>query len=240
MLHSHLCADSLVRVQGNHALQQIHPHFIQSVDVIFERDAFEPGEGRLEIGQFKGFVPVSFTRSTLDFEDFEDLIDFRVANEERLLLRHLSKDAASGPQVDAKRVLSLTEQDFRAAVPESHNLVSVSLDGQSKGTGQAEVSKLDFSSGRVNEQVLRLEVAMEDAAAVQVYQRLEDLVKEGLHLGGRKSSALVLQIFFKIEFKVLEDQVEGVFRVQHFFEPVWLLPCGYLLHDIGVLQPLQQ
>ena len=61
-------------------------------------------EGRFEIVQFQSIRPVVFIRCSQNFKNFEDLIDFRIAHEQRPALDHLSEDAACGPQVDTQTV----------------------------------------------------------------------------------------------------------------------------------------
>lgn len=61
-------------------------------------------------------------------EDFEDLVDFRVAREERLAGAHLCKDGTDGPHIDACGVLTTAEEDFWCSVPKCDDLVhNVSL-----------------------------------------------------------------------------------------------------------------
>ena len=69
------------------------------------------------------------------FEDFEDLINFRVTHEKRSFLKHLSEDAPRGPEVDSERVVLRREQDLRTAVPECDNLMGVSLDREAESSG---------------------------------------------------------------------------------------------------------
>jgi hypothetical protein len=55
-------------------------------------------------------------------EDAEDLVDLRVAWEERLAHDHLGKDAADRPHVERCRVVPRAEQDLGRAVPERDDL----------------------------------------------------------------------------------------------------------------------
>ena len=73
--------------------------------------------------------------SAQNLEYFEDLVDFTVAHEERFLLGHLCKNASSRPEVNSERVVFLTEENFRAPVPESDDLMSIRLDWESEGSG---------------------------------------------------------------------------------------------------------
>lgn len=79
-------------------------------------------EGRLEVREAGDARPVLFAGCAQDAEDLEDLVNFRVAGEERLARGHFGEDAAHAPHVDAGAVLSAAEEDFRGAVPESDDL----------------------------------------------------------------------------------------------------------------------
>ena len=57
-------------------------------------------------------------------EDAEELVDLGVAVEQRPTRDHLGKDAAHRPQIDRRRVTCRTQQHFRCAVPQCHNLQS--------------------------------------------------------------------------------------------------------------------
>jgi len=50
-------------------------------------------------------------------EDFEDLVNLRVAWEERFPRAHLGEDAADRPHVDAGGVLPATQQNLGRSVP---------------------------------------------------------------------------------------------------------------------------
>lgn len=60
-------------------------------------------------------------------EDLEDLINLRVAGEERLACAHLGKDGTDGPHVDSGGVLAATKQNFWGSVPQRDNLKQRSL-----------------------------------------------------------------------------------------------------------------
>jgi hypothetical protein len=75
-------------------------------------------------------------------EDLEELIDLRVAREERSLGDHLSQDAAHAPEVGGKGIGAASKQDLRGAVPESDHLVGEGADGRDEGSREPEVSQL--------------------------------------------------------------------------------------------------
>lgn len=150
---------------------------------------------------------------------------------------HLGEDASCRPQIDSESVGLLTEENFGASVPECDDFVSVGLDRETEGTRETEVSKFDHSAGRVDKQVLRLQVTVEDSVLMQVDQSEQDLVQEALCLlFWQWVVSMLLHVLFEIVLKVLEDQVELVLRVDDLLkskganrEQVVRIMCGQLL-----------
>jgi hypothetical protein len=97
-------------------------------------------------------------------------------------LGHLSKNAASGPEINSEGIGFLAEKDFRASVPECNDLMGVGFDGQAEGTGETEISKLNLSTSRVYKQVLGLKISVENAVLMTVDQGMENLEQEALRL----------------------------------------------------------
>ena len=50
--------------------------------------------------------------------------------------------------------------------------MGVGLDGQTEGTGQTKISKLNLGTSGVHEQVLGFQISVEDAMLVAVNQRM--------------------------------------------------------------------
>lgn len=221
--------DPLVGVKGDQASKEVHLELIESRRVVCHVHGLELGEGGLEVGQLEGVGPIILVRGAQHFKYFEDLVDFRVSHEEGLLLHHLGENAAGGPQIDTKGVGFLAEEDLRASVPEGHDLVRVSFDGEAKSAGKTEISQFDYRAAGIHKEVLGLEITMEDAVLVEVNQRLKDLVEERLGLlTGESLPASCAHILFQIELEVFKDQVKLVLGVDDFFQ----------LNDVLVLGPL--
>ena len=89
--------------------------------------------------------------------------------------RHLREDAPHGPHVDGGRVVAGAEEDLRSAVPERDDLVRVGAHGDAEGAREAEVGELEVVI-RIDQQILRLEVAMQDAVRVAIEQPGRQLV----------------------------------------------------------------
>lgn len=132
-----------VGVEGDEAGKQVHLQLVQGGRVLNHWHAAELREGRFEVIELEGVRPVILVRGAQHLEDFEDLIDFRVAHEQRTALDHLGKDAARGPEVNTEGVCLLSKEDLGAPIPESDDLVRVRFDWQSESPSQAEISQLD-------------------------------------------------------------------------------------------------
>lgn len=228
------------------------------------------GETGLEVGEAGDAGPVFFSGSTEDAEDLEDFVNLRVAGEQGFACGHLGEDAANGPHVDACAVLTATEEDFGCAVPEGDDLRGVSIDmsrvkaaerfaylvgvgaeRDTKGSGQTKIGELEVAL-LVNEQVLRLQVAVKNAVGVAVANTGAQLVHELLDhclaethvasaavhaaLGQRLSTTSLrdgqsLHVLLQIQVEVLEDEVQlvaiGVDNVEQ-------------AHNVGVAHLLEE
>jgi hypothetical protein len=65
----------------------------------------------------------------VELENLEDLIDFTVSTEHRLLFHELSEDASDCPDIYTQAVLLLPKENLGSSVPKSLNLMSESLNG---------------------------------------------------------------------------------------------------------------
>ena len=110
-------------------------------------------------------------------ENLENLVNLRVAREERLACAHLGKDAPDGPHVDAGRILATAEQDLGGTIPEGDNLVGVGAQGDAEGAGETKIGKLQVAVA-VDEQILGLEVAVKHTMAVAVANTVAQLAHE--------------------------------------------------------------
>lgn len=135
--------NTLVRVEGYEAVEEVDFQLIEGWGVFSHGDSSELGEGRFEVLELEGVRPVVFVGSSEHLEDFENLVNLAVTHEQGASLNHFSEDAPSRPQVYSKRVGLLTEQDLRAAVPKRDHFMSISLNWQSKSAGKSEVSQLN-------------------------------------------------------------------------------------------------
>ena len=220
MQQSHLGADALVRIESSHALEEIDLQLVEGGRVLLHGNSAELGEARLVVRQLQGVGPVVLIGRTEHLEYFENLIDLTVAGEQRSLLSHLGEDATRAPQVDAERVMLGRQENLGASVPQSHDLVRVSLDGQAEGSCETKISQLNRLAVVTDEKILRLEIAMEYTVRVKEDERLTNLIQERLSLLWRKCGLLLLHVFLEIVLEVFEDEVQLVLREEDLLEPI--------------------
>lgn len=91
--------------------------------------------------------------------------------------------------------------------------MSVALERNSKGPAEAEISYLENALVLINEKVLRLQIAVEDAVAVAVGDALAKLVEKTLDESGGhgprvRGLAVGIDELLEIGVEILEDEVE--------------------------------
>lgn len=209
MLHGHAARYPLVRFQRHHAREQVQSILLQVLSVLRHRNALPLGERRFEVRQLQSRRPVRLIRCPLHLEDFEYLVDLGIAREKRLALSHLCEDATYRPDVYWRRVLLLPKEDLGGAVPERDDLMGVGLDREAEGACEAKVSKLDVTV-LVDEEVLRLQIAVHDSVRVAVGCCLQDLIREALDLVRGQRSAHLSHVLLEVVVAVLKDEVELV------------------------------
>mmetsp|Transcript_19614 Transcript_19614/g.42331 ORF Transcript_19614/g.42331 Transcript_19614/m.42331 type:complete len:213 (-) Transcript_19614:268-906(-) len=156
-------------------------------------------------------------------EDTHELVVVRRPWEERPRRRHLAEYAADAPQVDRCRVLARAHEHVGRAVPQRHHLVCVAPHRDAEGPREAEVGKLQLSL-LVDEEVLRLQVAVEHAPLVAKLDAAQQLVERRLDHAGLEP-VLRVQKLLQVLVQVLEDERQLLLRVDHVVQPdnVWVL-----------------
>ncbi|KAI3487957.1 hypothetical protein L1887_48040 [Cichorium endivia] len=125
-------------------------------------------------------------------DDLDELIDAALAGEERLPLHELGHDAACGPDVDVGGVIGGAKDELGSSVVPGADVADVGLAGD-EDLGGAKVAELEDAGRGVEQQVLRLDVAVADADGVDLgvvargtvdglWDVLEDEVEEDLVL----------------------------------------------------------
>lgn len=107
-------ADAFFRHEFPHLLEQVDAVGTQGLsEVVLEVGFGRPlGESVFVVGEFLYAGPGGVVGGALALEDFEDLVDFAVALEERFAVGHLDQDAARAPDVHTQVVPFLAHQDF--------------------------------------------------------------------------------------------------------------------------------
>ena len=75
----------------------------------FRVNPFEFRECLLEVGELVDVGPVVWGWGAVELEDFEDLVDFRIAIKEGSFLDEFGKNAAYCPDINAQAVLFLAK-----------------------------------------------------------------------------------------------------------------------------------
>ena len=172
------------------------------------------GEVGLVLGKLRDARPGPLGRRAHQAEDLLQLVLVGGAGEERPPGVHLRHDAAGGPDVDAGVVGAAAEEHVRSAIPQRHDLVGEGVDWDAEGAGETEVGQFELAFV-VDEEVLRLEVAVQDPVFVAEGDASEELVHEGLDGGGVECSSVAagVHIFLQVLVHVLEDEHELVLGV---------------------------
>jgi hypothetical protein len=141
------------------------------------------------------------------------------AGEEGTSSVHLCHDATCRPDVNAGVVGAAAEEDVRGSIPEGYDLVGECVDGDSEGSGETEIGELELAFV-VDEEILRLEIAVEDSVRVAEVDALEELVHEGFDGDGGQCSSISLgiHVLLQVLIHIFEDQHELVLGMNDIVE----------------------
>ena len=158
--------------QLQHPGDQIQAHLIdlgQEHPQILRREDVKIGFVFRELGDSR---PAALGRGAHYAEDLLELVFVGGAGEEGATGVHFRHDATRGPDVDAGVVGARAEEDVRGAVPEGDDLVAEGVDGDTEGARKAKVGEFELALV-VDEEVLGLEIAVQDAVVVAEGDTLE-------------------------------------------------------------------
>jgi len=119
-------------------------------------------------------------RRAQHLDDLDQLVDCALAREERVAQQHLADDCAHAPDVDRHRLVGGAEDQLGRALVAAADVAHVGL-ARDQPLGRAEVADLEHVRGGVDQQVLRLDVAVADALRVDLGHRAEHLPALELH-----------------------------------------------------------
>ena len=95
--------------------------------------------------------------------------------------QELAQDRADGPHVDGARVLGGAQEELGRTVVARANVRDVGLP-LDEHLGAARVDQLEAEPGRVDDEFVRLEIAVADAHRVDVLERADGLIHVGAHV----------------------------------------------------------
>ena len=209
-----MSANTIFRAQDEHAVQEVDAEVVDlrqdGADVLGRVEL----ERRLILGEIGNAGPRALRGGAHDAEDADDLVVVGRAGEQGPTRVHLRHDAARGPDVDARVVRPTAQQDIRGAVPQRHDLVREGVNRDTEGAREAEVPQLQGPLA-VDEEVLRLQVAVQHAVLVAKVDPLEELIHEGLDRHGLQGAPLAVRVhvLLKVAVHVLKHQHEFVLGV---------------------------
>jgi hypothetical protein len=208
MLESLAGRDSVSRVIAEHLAEEINTVTVKHRELGSEVLGFPLGEDVGVVLELADTRPetVHVGGSTEEFEDLEELTDFGVTTEEDLAASEFSHDATDRPQINSGAVVLLTKEDFRGAVPEGDDFVSVGVHGDLEGASKAEVSDLE-GVVVLEEDVGRLQIAVNDAVTVTEVEAFEELGHEDLESATNEGLGAV-ESLLEILVNVFEDEEE--------------------------------
>ncbi len=204
--------DSHLRPELEHAAEQVEADL---VDLGEEEPQILSGvhlKVRLVLGELGDARPGTLRGRAHQPEDLLQLVLVGRAGEQGPAGVHLRHDAAGRPDVDARVVRATAEKHIRRTVPEGHHFVGEGVDGNTECAGQTEVCKLQLAAS-VDEEILRLQVAVQDAVVVAEGDATEELVHEGLDRDVVQLAAIAarIHVFLQVLVHVLEYEHELVF-----------------------------
>ena len=181
---------------------------IESRDIVSKISRAPLRVAFIVLSKFGDAWPGCLTWGTEGLEDEEELVDLAVTWEEGSLGGEFCHDAAKTPDVNGRAVVLLPEEDFRGAVPKGDDFAGVGVESNVEGASKAKISDLDNTFILRDEDVLRLEIAVDDALGVAGGHTLEELIHDPLELLTVEGSDAGVEELLEILINILEDKHE--------------------------------
>mmetsp|Transcript_44586 Transcript_44586/g.104155 ORF Transcript_44586/g.104155 Transcript_44586/m.104155 type:complete len:414 (+) Transcript_44586:116-1357(+) len=137
------------------------------------------------------------------------LLDLVRSRHQRPVQQQLAEDAAHRPHVDGEAVAFGAEQELWRAVPQRDHAAGVSALRWLNRARQAKIAQLDGAVRR-EQQVGKLEVAVEHRVGVQMCDGTEQLLQEALDLRRREGRRHRVEQARQVVLAELEDEEERV------------------------------
>mmetsp|Transcript_29447 Transcript_29447/g.80815 ORF Transcript_29447/g.80815 Transcript_29447/m.80815 type:complete len:353 (+) Transcript_29447:448-1506(+) len=228
-----LGGDAARRLKLQHAHEQVEAVgvILELGHVMLQSLALHGRVRLLVVGQICERGPRLVRRVAEHGEDPHQLVGVGRSREERLSGRHLAKDAADRPQVDGRRVFARTHQHVGRAVPQRYHLVRVAAHRDTKRARQAKVCELELLVVLIDEQILRLEVAVQHPPVVAEGDAEQQLAQQHLQVQVGQASVAVrlVEHLLQVLVEILEDERQLLLGVDNVVKA----------DDVGVLQLLE-
>jgi hypothetical protein len=172
----------------------------------------------LVFGELRDSGPGALRGCAHDAEDAHQLVFIGCAGEERAAAVHFCHDAAGGPDVDAGVVGAGAEEDVWGAVPQRDDFVGEGVDGDAEGSGETEICELELAFV-VDEEVLRLEIAVQDPVGVAEVNALQSwCMKDLMVIGGNAPRSPCVSMYFFRSLSMYSKTSMSLFSV-------WMTSC---------------
>jgi len=99
--------------------------------------------------------------------DYEELVYLRLSREEGLTISQLTHDTAEGPNVHVLAIVGGAQQQFRGPVPARGHVVC-QWRIRTHGPRKAEIAEAQRIVRRIDQQVLRLDISVNDIMPMAV------------------------------------------------------------------------
>ena len=229
MLQSFMSTDAQLRSQLKHALQQVNTSWVNGVKDVAQILCGIHLKCRFVFRKLSDPRPSTFSRSPHDPKYANNLVFVRGSRKQRSSGIHFSHDTASRPNVNARIVCSTAEKNIRGTIPESHNFIGKSIDGNPKSTSKAKIAKFQ-DAFVIDEKILRFQVSVEDSILMAEIYTLEKLVHERFDRGRLQSPtfSMGIHVSFQVTVHELEYQHELILGMNHIMQGYNILMLQFL------------
>ena len=139
----------------------------------------------LEGGQCGELGPDAVIGGAQQVDDQLQLVDLRLAGQERLVGQELPQDAAAAPHVQGRGLGPRVEEQLRGPIPEGHHLRRHGLEGQAVVASQSEVGNLDAALV-CHQKIGYFEITMDYVCRMEISEASKDLLHDAFDLKCQK------------------------------------------------------
>lgn len=175
------------RIEDEHLAEQVH-RLVRGMraECVEHREGWRLGRPAQHVGAgaLAGVTHILHGGRAKQLGNQLQLLHRILCLEEDATAQQLAKNAAHRPYIHRRRVVASAHQNLRCAIVLGDHLLGHVL-GLIRllDAGQSKVTDLEHAI-RVDQQIARLDVAMQDAGRVQIFEAAQDLVQEHLDVVG--------------------------------------------------------